>query len=274
MTTSAPTTLSARTTRAATVPTDGYETYVTQHNGFTRVRRSELQPGDAAIVAQFEDSNPASPAGFRSLVDPQSAAVRNRVFVEIIGQDDSWIDGGGNPVSALQRVLRLTADVEDFNPAAVASAGGQIVLSGSDYSVAQIGTGRPNFANQSDSGSLWMSLDFDNQTATVRIINRTLYYHTPQSTPQTMFLVDLLGENMPFNIETGAFGGEVNGEVYQLMVHLGGRAADVSGTLLGTVGGAARDDLVAGGVFEASGTMNFQGQTLDVGVDGVFWASN
>jgi hypothetical protein len=264
----------AGATRAgATVPTDGFETYVTQHNGFTRVRRSETEAGDAAILSQFEDANPASPAGFVSLISMRGTPVANRVHAEIIGEERSWLDGNGNRASALERILRLTADVEDFTPANVARAGGEIVLSGSDYSIVRVGDAI-NHTNQSDPGTLYLALNFDTETAAIRILNRTVYLHCGGCRPEDHRRIDLLGEDLPFNVQTGAFGGEITGEVYELMVRLGSRTTEVSGTILGQVGGAARDDLVAGGVFEATGTSTSMGTTQEVQVDGVFWASN
>jgi len=266
----------APVTRGAEVPTEGYETYVTQHNGFTRIRRADPQPGDAAILRQFEDSNPASPAGFRNLIDLQSTPVRGRVQAEAIGQMASWQLGDGTTRSELQRILRLTTDVEDFNPANIARAGGEIVLSGADYTMVRIGDGAPTFNNQSNNGSLYLAVNFDTETAAIRIINRTLYQHCGQCTPEDRFRVDLTGENLPFNVQTGAFGGEITGEVYELMVRRGSRSGEVSGTILGSIGGAARDDLVAGGVFEATGEISNPAgpgnQTVQV--DGLFWASN
>ena len=260
-------------TRGAVVPTDGFETYVTRHNGFTRIRRSEAQAGDDAILRQFEDSNPASPAGFRNVIDLRSTPVANRVQAEAIGQERTWRDGSGQTQTALQRVLRLTADVEGFTPAAVVAAGGEIVLSGSDYSVVRINDA-VNHNNQSAPGTLYLALNFDTETAAIRILNRTVYLHCGGCRPEDHRRIDLLGENLPFNVQTGAFGGEISGEVYELMVRLGSRTTEVSGTILGQVGGSRPDDLVAGGVFEASGTMDYQGQQSDVQVDGVFWASN
>lgn len=257
----------------ATVPTDGYETYVTQHNGFTRVRRSETAPGDAAILRQFEDANPASPAGFRNLIDLRATPVNNRVHAEIIGGERTWRDGNGQTQSALERILRLTADVEAFTPAAVAAAGGEIVLSGSDYSIVRVNDGVTH-SNQSDPGTLYLALNFDTETAAIRILNRTVYLHCGGCRPEDHRRIDLLGENLPFNVRTGAFGGEITGEVYELMVRLGSRTTEVSGTILGQVGGSRPDDLVAGGVFEASGTGTAMGATQEVQVDGVFWASN
>lgn len=258
--------------RGAVVPTDGYETYVTQHNGFTRIRRADGQPGDAAILAQFEDANPASPAGFRNLIDLGQTRVANRVQAEIIAEESSWLDGNGEQRSALERILRLTTDVERFTPEAVAAAGGEIVMSGSDYSIARIG-GNLAYANQSDPGALYLALNFDTETAAVRIVNRTLYHHCGGCRPEDLFRVDLLGENLAFNVQTGAFGGAIEGDVYQLHVRLGSSTIPVSGTILGQVGGARRDDLVAGGVFEASGSGTSMGRPVDASVGGVFWAS-
>lgn len=256
---------SARAT-TVDVPTDGYETYVTQHNGFTRVRRSNTATGDAAILAQFEDSNPASPAGFRSLVLTQPTNVASRVNAEIIVE--------GSTQQVIQRVLRLTTDVQALSPAAVAAAGGEIVLAGSDYSIVRVGGAAARYAGQSDPGALYLALNFDTQTAAIRILNRQLYFHTPQSQPLDQWRIDLLGENLPFNTQTGAFGGTINGEVHETVVHMGGYTIPVSGTVLGQVGGSSATALVAGGVFQASGTGMGFGQPQDMHVEGVFWAAN
>ncbi|WP_133240363.1 hypothetical protein [Pararhodobacter oceanensis] len=250
----------------AIVSTDGYETYVTRHNGFTRIRRADPEPGDAAVLAQFEDADPASPAGFRSLLEDQSVEIPNRVNAEIIVE--------GATAEVIDRVLRLTTDVEAYNPAQIAAAGGEIVLSGSDYSLVRLGNGSYSYGQQSDSGSLYLALNFDTETATIHILNRELYHHYTGDPGIDSRVIDLLGEDLPFNIQTGLFGGEISGEVTQLYVRLGTVVVPVSGTLLGQVGGSARDDLVAGGVFEATGSDMAMGQMLDVRVDGVFSASN
>ena len=256
-----------------TVPTEGYETYVTQHNGFTRIRRSTPQAGDAAVLAVFDSPAPGSPANFRRLIDISDSPLAGRVQVEAIGEIDSWTDGSGDQVEALERVLRLTTDVERFDPEAVVAAGGEIVLSGADYSVVRIGEMSPH-ANQSDNGALYLALNFDRETAAIRIINRTLYQHCAQCEVQDLRRIDLLGEDLPFNVQTGAFGGEVEGHAYELMVRLGSRTIDVNGTVLGQVGGSQADSLVAGGVFEASGSHTTAGQPMETQVEGVFWASN
>ncbi len=256
-----------------TVPTEGYETYVTQHNGFSRVRRSNLRPDDEAVLAQFDSPGPDSPAGFRHLIDMGQSSLADRVHVEAIGEIRSWTDGNGNQAEALERVLRLTTDVERFTPEAVVAAGGEIVLSGADYSVVQIGEMSPH-ANQSDDGALYLALNFDRETAAIRIINRTLYQHCAGCETQDLRRIDLLGEDLPFNVQTGAFGGEVDGHVYELIVRLGSRKIDVNGTVLGQVGGSEPDSLVAAGVFEASGSHTTAGQPMETQVEGVFWGSN
>ena len=248
------------------VPTDGYETYVTDHNGYTRIRRSDGKTDDAAVLKQFEDSDPASPAGFRSLVLTQKADMQKRVMTEVIIEQPTK--------DTIARVLRLTTDVEAFTPKAVEEAAGKVIqMSGTDYSLVRLGDGDYTYANQSDGGSLYMVLNFKAKTATIRIMNRQLYFHTPDSAPMDKRVVDLLGANLPFDPQTGEFGGDITGEVTELYVRLGTEVIPVTGTLLGQVGGPSLDKLVAGGVFQASGSKMVMGKQTAVQVEGVFVAT-
>lgn len=248
---------------AVDVPTDGYETYVTQHNGFTRVRRiASEEPNDDLILARFEDANPASPSGFRSIADFRRAGVTGRVNVEVIAQQDS-------ATAPIGRLLRLTTDVQGAQLASIAQAGGRVTLAGTDFSLVRAGAGSTqyDYAQQSDNGALYLALDFDTQTATIHVLNE----FTRQNGWNIPERIDLIGRDLPFDVESGLFGGDIAGEVTYVAPHLGVPVVDVTGTVLGSVGGSRADDLVAGGVFWAEGT-NPTISTLRV--DGVFVASN
>ncbi|MEZ5752019.1 MAG: hypothetical protein R3D60_08650 [Paracoccaceae bacterium] len=230
---------------------------MTQHNGFTRVRRSNTQAGDDLILAQFEDANPASPAGYRSLVENQNASVRNRVSIEVIGEM-------AGPGTSVERVLRSTVDVDAANLSQIARAGGTITLLGGDHVI----MGGGGALRTSADNVLYLGLDFDNRTAALHIVHdfgRTWRY------AQRNDSLDLLGENLAFNPETGLFGGEITGEAIHSLGNVGTFTVTMEGTVLGAVGGSSADDLVAGGIFQAEGTMPYIG-TLTA--DGVFWASN
>lgn len=269
MSTSAPTgaspvALTAQTTRTVTVPTDGFETYVTQHNGFTRVRRSNTQAGDDLILAQFEDANPASPAGYRSMVDNQNAGPRGRVNVEVIGAQAS-------PTVGISRILRLTTDVEGANLAQLARAGGTITLLGEDHMFLGTGSTSEGYAAGRTSGdnSLYLGLNFDNQTAALHIIHD--FGRTTSRWSAESDVVDLLGEDLAFNPTTGFFGGEITGSGTYTLSGVGQLNVRLTGSVLGAVGGSAADDLVAGGIFEARGDVAYIGALR---TQGVFWASN
>lgn len=251
--------LGARST-GAEVSTDGFETYTTDHNGYTRVRRSYAGAADGAILAQFEDADPSDPAGFRNLVALDEAALGDRVIVEVIGEQT---DPGGT----VQRLLRLTTDVEAFdnlrNNGELRTASGQFVLQGTDYAWAG-SEGRDLAGAQTDHGALYLALDFDTETAAIHITN----YNFSYSETGDVIGTDLLAEGIPLNIVTGAFGGELSGTVYYVYGYEPARA-EVSGTLLGTLGGSTADGLVAAGIYAV------RGDTATVGtisVDGVFTA--
>ena len=248
------------------VPTEGFQTYTTRHNGFTRVRHvsdlrvaSEPVENDAATLAAARATGLNSPNGYANLLTSAFSADGVRVDADVIGSRSTHT----STVTALQ----MTVDVEPASLAEIARAGGTIVLAGNDqmFSASAQSSGRSH-VHVSDRGSLWLALNFDDQTATIRIIHDDTGAQT-----QGLLSADFLGEHLPFNIETGLFGGDVTGEARFIVWADGTRTLAIDGTLLGAVGGWHAADLVAGGTYQLNGDIPSIG---DLRIEGVFAAGN
>ena len=204
------------------VETPAFESYVTEHNGFSRVRLDRSTPGDAAILAAFEDADPADPAGYRNLVTLNEALYGGRMNVEVIAQ----VDDGTGPV---QRLLRLTADQSPFlneEAGQLVAATGTFYLRGHNFSWVSIDDG-PILSGNDPRGLVNLALDFDNETATLDL--RTGVDDLSQ------VRTEIIATGLPFNIRTGAYGGDV------LITVWDPDSPDIlsaDGSLRGTVGGS------------------------------------
>jgi hypothetical protein len=241
----------------ADVVTPAFESYTTNHNGFSRVRKDNSTTADAAIIAQFEDSNPADPAGYRNLIALSDAAYTGKMYIEVLGQ----VAGSGSS-ETVTRVLRLTADQNPFQNA----NGGKLVTSSGKYyfrgqNFVWVGIdGAPLLSGQDSNGLVDMVLDFDKQTASLNLRTGV----TASSDVRT----EITATDLPFNIRSGAYGGAITVQVSDP----GSIAVfSVDGSLRGNVGGSptysgGQHGMTTSGIYTASGTD--AGKVITV--DGVF----
>ncbi|MDR7127166.1 viral aspartic protease [Pseudotabrizicola sp. 4114] len=242
---------------AAAVTTPAFESYSRNDNGFSRIRRDNSTPADAAIIAQFEDSDPASPAGYRNLIALSDAQYDGKVTIEVLAQ----VDGSGGKETVV-RVLRLTADHTPFRNeqnGQLVSATGTYYLRGQNFVWATI-DGQPVRSGSDSNGLVDLVLNFDTQTANINL--RTGVSGTSD------IRTEVVGTQLPFNIRSGAYGGDITVQVWDPNSSV---IFAIDGSLRGNIGGtpAYANDLhgmTTSGVYTAAGTV----EGTAVQVDGVF----
>lgn len=240
------------------VEVDGFETYVTAHNGYNRVRRDYSTEADAAVIAAFEDSDPADPAGFRNLIARNEALMGGRMSVEVLAE----IDG---PTGRATRLLRLTVDQQAFNNVengALIAATGQFHLRGANHSWVSIDDG-PLLSGSDSSGLVNMVIDFDAESVSLNL-------RTGVGSDSDLRM-EIVAQDMPFNIRTGAYGDDI---VIQVWDPDSADILSVDGVLRGNLGGTPRytdgqHDLSTSGLYRADGTDAATGRR--VVVDGVYY---
>lgn len=180
------------------VDVPGFETYVNDHDGFSRVRRDDSRPEDAPVIAGFEDNDPRDPAGYRNLIALNREIYGGRVVLEALAEVEQGEEG-----ERAVRLLRLTADTEPFRNGGdgrVATASGQFYLRGHNVAWVSIDDG-PLLSGEDSRGLVNMVVDFDTETASLEL--RTGVHGASQ------VRTEVNAENLPFNIRTGAYGGEI-----------------------------------------------------------------
>lgn len=236
----------------------GFETYVTAHNGFSRVRRNYATDADAATLAGFEDADPTDPAGYRNLIALDEARYGGRMTVEVIAE----VDG---PTGRATRLLRLTVDQTPFQNVAngqLIAATGQFHLRGANHAWVSI-DGGPLLSGSDANGLVNMVIDFDTESVSLNL-------RTGQGGDSDLRM-EIVAEQVPLNIRTGAYGNDV---VIQVWNPDGPDILQVEGVLRGNLGGSPRyadgqHELSTSGLYTADGTDPLTGRR--VRVDGVFF---
>lgn len=235
------------------VVTPAFESYTTDHNKFARVRQDRSTPADATILAQFEDGDPASPAGYRELIALNDALYAGKMTVEVIGEVDATS-------GAATRLLRLTVDqapFENVKNGALVEASGKFYLRGQNFAWATIDGGPLLSGSQADGGLVNLELDFDREVASINLRTGVA--------GASVVRTEATGTNLPFNIVTGAYGGDITVQIWDpnsSVIH------DIAGSLRGNVGGTPtytdnKHGLTTSGLYTATGTSNGVPVTLD-----------
>lgn len=230
-----------------------FETYRTQHNGFQRVRADRAQPGDAAVLAQFDDADPADPAGYRNLIALAEADYASQMTIEVIAQVDT--ENGGAPT----RLLRLTADQAPFDnvrDGALVTASGQYFFKGQSFAWVTIDDG-PLLSGQHSEGLENLMLDFDRGTADIDI--RT------EVSDRSQVEIGLRARGLPFDVVSGAYGGAATIRVRNPDVT---ETLRIDGHLRGNVGGSptyqdGTHGMTTSGLYTATGTDGGRVVTVD-----------
>lgn len=245
----------------AVVSTPDFDTYTTDDTGFSRVRLDKSTSADASIIAQFEDADPSSPEGYKSLITLSDALYAGSVTIEVLAQITT--DGGTETTT---RILRLTADQTPFlneKNGELIAATGIYYLRGQNFVWGTIDGGALQSGSDS-TGLVDLVLDFDTQTASINL-------RTTVSDGSTL-RTEITAEDLPFNIRTGAYGGDITVQVWDPD---SSTIFAIDGSLRGNIGGTPTytDDLhgmTTSGLYTATGTVD----GVDVSVDGVFFGTD
>ncbi|MFC7704594.1 viral aspartic protease [Plastorhodobacter daqingensis] len=210
------------------------------------------RPGDAGILAAFEDADPADPAGYRNLID-LAETYDGRVTIEVIAQVDPALAG------APTRLLRLTADQEPFRNigrTGLVTASGQYFFRGQSFAWVTIDDG-PLLSGRQDQGLENLMLDFDRGTADISL--RT------EVSARSEVEIGLNARGLPFNIVTGQYGGATT--IFVRNPDLA-ESYDIPGYLRGNVGGSpiyqnGTHGMTTSGLFTATGTDGGRHVTVD-----------
>jgi hypothetical protein len=244
------------------VNTPAFTSYTTDHNGYSRIRKDNSDPADAAVIAEFEDSDPATPAGYRELIQLADAHYTGSMTIEVIAE---VADVGGTEKT--KRILRLTADqapFENVKNGKLVTATGTYYLRGQNFAWVSLDGGDLLSGQKTDGGLVTMELNFDTQT--VNLILRT----DVEAGSEVTTLIT--ANNLPFNIVTGAYGGDVTIEVTDPNAAL---TYAIDGSLRGNVGGSptysgGTHGMTTSGLYTATGT----DQGVTVTVDGVYYGTD
>ncbi len=240
-----------------TIDTPDFVTYVTGHNGYSRVRRDYGTEGDAAVLAQFEDADPTDPAGYRNLIALNESLYGGRMNIEVIAEVDT---GDGT----VRRLLRLTADQSPF----VNEAGGELIaatgrfyLRGANYNWVSIDDG-PLIGGSDATGLVDMVLDLDSETVSLNLRTGV--------GGDSLIRTEITVVDMPLNIRSGAYGGDI---VIQVWDPDSADILAIDGALRGNLGGTpiygdGQHDLTTSGLYTADGVDDATGRR--VRIDGVY----
>lgn len=241
----------------AAVVTPAFESYARNDNGMNRVRRDKSTPADATIIAQFEDANPADPAGYRNLIALSDQIYAGKVVIEVLAQ----VSGTGSN-ETVTRVLRLTADETPFQNVkngSLVTATGTYYLRGQNFVWAAI-DGEPIRSGSDSNGLVDLVLNFDTGTANINLRTGVA--------GNSAIRTEIAANGLPFNIRTGAYGGNVTIQVWDPDSAV---IFAIDGSLRGNIGGVpvyanGTHGMTTAGVYTGSGTSNGSNVT----VDGVF----
>lgn len=234
------------------VVTPGVESYVTDHNGYARVRTTPgTQSGDAAVLAQIDAGQ--GPAGFRDVVDEVRARFSPDTIAEVIAQTD------GTPNGPATRLLRLTMDQKPFENA---DRDGRPVTQGQFFFR---GTGQHVVWARVDGGALQRSVgdlenlmvDFGTGTATIDL--RTPFDPGAGNAIET----SIRSTGLAFDRRSGAFGGPVT-----MTSRVGADTLSADGVLRGNLTATPRGLSGLDKSMTASGLYAVDGPRLEA--DGVF----
>lgn len=245
----------------AVVTTPAFENYARDDNGFERVRRDYSTSADARVIAQFEDSNPSDPAGYRNLIALSDQIYVGKMTIEVIAQVETTAGK-----ETVKRVLRLTADqipFENEKNGRLVSATGTYYLRGQNFVWVDIGITGIRSGSDS-SGLVDLVLNFDTQTANINL--RTGVSATSD------IRTEVVGADMPFNIRSGAYGGDITVQVWD---PTSSTIYAIDGSLRGNIGGTpafadGTHGMTTSGLYTATG----ESGGTSVVIDGVFFGTD
>ncbi len=234
------------------------EVYQNSHDQRNRIRRTVATDArDGTILQQFERN--IAPASYRNLIALNDAAYEDSMTLEVVAE----VTGGAGQERVL-RVLRLTADQAPFTPVAVnelADGEGLFFFRGGT----EVYTTLPDGTFVRSVGELVnLKLDFRSETATIDL-------RTPSMAGQVEQIRTELQATVPFNIQTGTFGGAIDMNYYAPGTT---KPVAVGGELRGNVHATAQmlrqdvEKMTTSGLYTAGGA----GDPMTA--EGIFWGKH
>lgn len=239
-------------------PDTTLESYVTDHNQFTRSRLNRsteaLHAADTAILRAFDTVG--SHAGYANLF--ADADIPDRIEIEVIAQ----VAANGRPT----RILRITADQSPFTN----DDGKGNLVAGPDSTESYHYRGDATIYAQIDGGALMVARSIKQTNIEINFATGAidLNLRTGEDiTAGSAFRSELTGTNLTLDRQTGQYGGDVSLRIWS------NNSPDIytaTGQLRAGIGATAlelKDHLETSstsGVFTASGDR--------ITADGLFWA--
>ncbi len=216
-----------------------FQTYATNDTGYNRVRADLSLPGEAGVLRQFEDANPASPAGYRSIIALNDRQYAGDVRIEAIARVS-----GGNSTGPATRLLRLTADQAPLERAP--GTKGRYYLRGDNFAWVTIDDG-PLLSGSDSRGLVNLVLDFDMGRADINLRTGV--------SGASVVRTEINVKNLPFDVRDGSFGGPIAVAVHDPDSSI---IYNIRGQLRGNAGGTTayandRHGLSASGLYNATG---------------------
>ena len=242
------------------VDTPAFDHYETDHNKFNRVLLMRTGPGDQTILDGIDGKGPPAPADYRELIALNDALYDGKMTVEVIGQVDATS-------GAATRLLRLTVDqapFENVKDGALVESTGKFYLRGQNFAWVTIDGGPLLSGSQADGGLVNLELDFDREVASINLVTR--------AAGDSVVRTEATGTDLPFNIVTGAYGGDITVQIWDpnsSVIH------DIAGSLRGNVGGSHaysdnKHGMTTSGLYTATGTSN----GVPVTIDGAYFGTD
>lgn len=219
-----------------------------------RLRRTaDATSTDLAAIAEFDAGGAPSPTAYKDLVARNTAQMTIQVLAKIAA------DG-----TTAERLLRLSVDQVPLKQDKQQAITGQYYFRGASFAWVTIDKG-PLLSGSHPEGLTNLMLDFDRGTADIEL--RTEISATSGAE------IGLSAKDLPFNVVSGAYGGNVQINVRDPNDNT--KLYNVTGSLRGNVGGDAtytdsKHGLSTSGLFTATG--NDQG--AGIRVDGVYHGSD
>lgn len=223
--------------------------------GQNSIRLDRSVAGDSAVLADFDNPAVADPTGYRKLITLSEAAYASKVNIEVIAAV-SGPDG-----SVTNRLLRLTTRQGELIPttSTAKDPDGVYWFKGESFAWASV-DGGPPISGYHATGLETLKIDFKQGLASIDL--RT------ENSLTSGVEVTLVANDLPFNVTSGAFGGDIT---LQVRFRDDPTVAVANGSLRGNIGGEEKfvediHQMVAGGLYTATGTADGK----SIRVDGAF----
>lgn len=248
------------------IDTPAFQSRKLAETGQNRIRLTKpTTAADRRALAAI-DGPGNTPAGYLNMID-QALMPNDHMQIDVIAEVDT-------ASGKAKRLIRLTADQSAFvnqNGGQMIETKGQYYFRGQSFAWVTIDD-RPLLSGAHVQGLENMMIDFDRQTASIDL--RT------EVAGASEVEVQIRAKDLPFNIRSGAFGGDIN---IALRDPNSPKLGEVPGSIRGNIGGTpgyvnGKHDLTTSGVFTGKGQISDPSGLVkgpsDVTIDGIFFGKD